>query len=210
MRNISNRGRPGAGRAVALAALLACACEVELPRNHADPRPGDSLASGGEAQAASPAGADLDDDAQIAGMFPELHGAERTATCAPSMAPWVVLRYEPEVLDEHRVRTRELHCTKRVVDERCKVVSEVRYYLDEPGEYFAVDRRMSPQRALRIARLAHGWASDMPVAAIAEEAGVYLVTLSECGAEKQLATRIKGSGKKQQLEVIETRYDIEL
>jgi hypothetical protein len=211
-RSISSHGLRGVGRAFALAALLACACEVELPPNYADPRPGDAVTSGGESTATPPDEIDLDDDERIAVLFPELQNAERTASCAPLMATWVIVTYEPVVLDEHRVQTRELHCTRRVVDERCKVVSEVRYYLDDPDEYFAVDGKMSPERALRIARLAHGWASEMPVAAIAgaEKAGVYLVTLSRCGAEKQLATRLEGSGKEQRLEVIETRYSIEL
>jgi hypothetical protein len=175
-----------------------------------DPYAGERT-TGGEAQTAAQGSSNLDDDARIARIFPQLSGVRRTRTCAPASAAWVILTYEPEVLDEHRVRTRELQCSERVIDARCNVVSEVRYYLDDPREYFAVDASMNTKRALEIAKLAQGLDGEHRLGAIAaEKRGVYLVTLLKCGGEKQLATRLKGKGATQQLEVIETRSSIEL
>jgi hypothetical protein len=217
-RNSSNLG-PREACALVLFAALVCACEVTPPKNHARANPGEfdpyaaQRTSGGETPGAAAARhtSTLTDDEQIERMFPPLRGVRRMRTCAPANAAWAILVYQPEMLDAHRVRTRELHCSGRVLDDQCTLVSEVRYYLDDPREYFELGQRVSVERALQIARLTRNWPSEPHLVAIAaEKGGVYLVTLSECGAEKQLATRIKGAGAKQQLEVIETRHAIQL
>jgi hypothetical protein len=214
--NISSRRTPAHGRVLALlSVMLACACEVGPGARYAaspDPRrmdPNDAAPTSGGEQRELPR-ADVDEE-RIGRWFPQLRGVRRVRTCAPEAADWAILTYEPEVVGEHRVRTRELHCRARMIDERCSVVSDVRYYVDDPREYFAVDAGLSLERALRVAKLTQGFASEARLAAIAaEKGGVYLVTLSQCGAEKQLATRIKGAGAKEQLEVLETRYSIAL
>jgi hypothetical protein len=213
-RNCSSRSRRGHRHCLALAAALACACEINPPPNNAvvNPKEMDPYAgartSGGEAKEGTVANAKPQ---EIGQMFSQLRGVPLDQTCAPAAAAWAILTYRPEVLDKHRVRTRELHCSGRVVDDRCTLVSEVRYYVDDPREYFAVEAGLSPEQALRVAKLARSAVGGFRIGAVAaEKRGVYLLTLFECGAEKQLATRIAGTGAKQRLEVIETRHSIEL
>ena len=44
----------------------------------------------------------------------------------------------------------------------------------------------------------------------ADKGGVYLITRGQCGTETQVAVRIKGAGSARRLELIETRYRVEL
>jgi hypothetical protein len=170
---------------------------------------GDDETSGKEQAKAEPV--ELDDDDRIKGMFLELGDAQRIRTCAPAKAPWVIIAYTPEVLDQHRVRTREIHCQERIISDRCQLLSELRYYLDDPNEYFSVDAKVKPERALEIAELARESNQDGRLLGIAaDKGGVYLTTRGDCGVETQLVVRMKGSASKRRLEVIGTRYHVEL
>jgi hypothetical protein len=124
----------------------------------------------------------------------------------------VILAYAPEVLDKHRVRTREVHCDERLISERCELVAEVMYYVDDPDDYFKVDSRVGTERALEIAVLSGDMAEGGRLVAIAPSTirGVYLVTLARCGAEAQYAVRLKEASGERKLEVIDTVYNVEL
>jgi len=153
----------------------------------------------------------IDDDDYVRGMFLEVGDAPRIRTCAPAGAPWVIIAYAPEVLDAHRVRTREVHCSERVISERCKLVADVRYYVEDPEEYFSVAPGLKPERALQLAELSDESPQGGRLLGIAaDKGGVYLVTRGECGTETQVAVRLEGAGAAQQLELIETRYSVEL
>jgi hypothetical protein len=192
---------------LALSGLLAAACS--RPNRAVAPgyAEGDE-SGGGEAGGAS---ADVDDDEYVRGMFPELLDVPRIRTCAPARAPWVIITYAPEVLDEHRVRTRELHCSERVLSERCKLVTDVRYYLVDPDDYFSVADGIKRERALQLAELSLESAGDDRLFAIApDKGGAYLITRGQCGTETQVAVRIQGAAAARRLELIETRYRVEL
>ena len=163
--------------------------------------------SGGEARSGS---TDLDDDDYVRGLFLEVEGAPRIRTCAPARATWVILAYAPEVIDDHRVRTREVHCTERTISDRCTLVAEERYYLLDPKDYFTVGPGVKVERALQLAELALKLADGRRLLAVAADKRAQLVTFGTCGSETQLAVRVKGRGREQSLEVIETRYSVEL
>jgi hypothetical protein len=213
-RKLSERGRrttPGfRSRVLALGALTLCACGPSRPdRAKAPGYAGDDESEGGDARRVE--STDIDDDEYVRGMFLELGDAPRIRTCAPARAPWVILAYAPEVLDAHRVRTRELHCSERVLSERCKLVAEVRYYLDDPEQYFSVASGVKPERALQVAKLSEQQPQGGRLLGIAaDKGGVYLVTRGECGTETQVAVRLKGTAAARQLELIETRYSVQL
>lgn len=164
--------------------------------------------SGGEAR--SGGSNDLDDDDYVRGLFLEVENAPRIRTCAPARANWVILAYAPEVLDDHRVRTREVHCSERTISDRCKLVAEERYYLLDPKDYFTVGPGVKAERALQLAELALPLAEGRRLLAVAADKRAQLITLGTCGTETQLAVRVKGRGREQRLEVIETRYSVEL
>jgi hypothetical protein len=193
-----------------LAFTALCACGYDAPNRATAPiYKGDDETSGGQARTTP--SANVDDDAQIKTLFYQVTGAERIRTCAPASAPWVILTYAPDVLDEHRVRTREIHCEERVISERCAFIGDERYYLDDPNEYFSVGKGVKPERALQIAQLRGDLNERGRLMGIsADKGGVYLITLGDCGKETQLAARLKGTKTQQHLEAIEVRYHVEL
>jgi hypothetical protein len=193
-----------------LALVALCDCGYDAPNRATAPiYKGDDETSGGQARSA--ASAKVDDDDQIKTLFYQVSGAARIRTCAPASAPWVIITYEPDVLDEHRVRTREIHCEERVISEQCAFIGDERYYLDDPNEYFTVGKGVKPERALQIAALRSDLNEAGRLMAIsADKAGMYLVTLGDCGRETQLAIRLKGAKAQQHLEAIEVRYHVEL
>ena len=198
--------------ALALAPCFVCACGPSRPhRANAPGYAGDDATRG---DAPKPQPVELDDDDRIKGMFLEVADAQRIRTCAPASVAWVIIAYTPEVLDQHRVRTREIHCQERTISDKCQLVTDVRYYLDDPNEYFSVDGKVKPDRALQIAQLARDSSDSSSrgrlLGVAADKGGVYLTTLGECGVETQLAVRMKGSAAQRRLEVVGTRYHVEL
>jgi hypothetical protein len=188
-------------RGLILGLLFASACSSKSAA-------GEEETSGGEWEGATA----RIDDAGVKALFPAIGDASRIRTCAPEPVTWVILAYAPEVLDKHRVRTREIHCDERLISERCELESEVMYYLDDPDDYFKVDPRLPPERALEIAELSEDMAEGGRLVAIALSTvrGVYLLTLARCGAEAQYAVRLKESSGERKLEVIDTVYNVEL
>lgn len=193
-----------------LLALAVCACGYDAPNRATAPiYKDDDETSGGQARTTP--SAKVDDDDQIKTLFYQVTGAARIRTCAPDRAPWVILTYAPDVLDEHRVRTREIHCEERVISEKCSFIGDERYYLDDPNEYFSVGKGVKPERALQIAERRDDLNERGRLMAIAaDKGGGYLVTLGDCGRETQLAVKLKGAAANAQLEVIGVRYHVEL
>jgi hypothetical protein len=193
---------------LALAALYACG--YDAPNRATAPiYKGDDETSGGQSRPAR--SADLDDDDQVKTLFPQVSGAARIRTCAPDRAPWAIVTYAPDVLDEHRLRTREIHCEERVISEKCSFIGDERYYLEDPNEYFSVGKGVKPERALQIAERRSDLSESGRLMAIdADKGGGYLVTLGDCGRETQLAVKLKGNAAKRELEVIGVRYHVEL
>src|SRR5262245_41395770 len=97
-----------------LAALLAGACSKPNRAVAGGYAGDDEEGSSGDEQRPEPL--EVDDDDGIRELFLELGDAPRTRTCTPRNASWAIITYAPEVLDDHRVRTRELHCSERVID----------------------------------------------------------------------------------------------
>ena len=196
-------------RVLGLLALVIVACGCTKPdRTSAPIYPEDGDGEGGEKKEAK--AADIDDDGAIRELFLELAEAKRIRTCAPANASWVILTYSPDILDEHRVRTREVHCQERVVSERCQLVTQVDYYLVDPNDYFAVEGGVSPEKALQVAELSLELADGKRLLSVSADKRATLITLGKCGSETQLAVKVTGSGAKRKLHVIETRSSIEL
>jgi hypothetical protein len=203
------------GGVLVICVSLACACGPSRPnRAVAAGYAGDDESEGGERgeqDRARETSTDIDDDEYVRGLFLELADAPRIRTCAPPRAAWVIIAYAPDVLDEHRVRTREIHCSERVLSDRCKLVSDVRYYLLDPKDYFSVADGVKPERALQLAELSASSNDGGRLLAIAaDKGGVYLITRGQCGTETQVAVRLKGTAAARRIEQIETRYSIEL
>ena len=187
---------------VALASLLVLACAGRT-------KPADARdAEAGERGLQRPAAA-FDDDS-VKTLFYEVADAPRIRLCAPSTASWVIITYAPEVLDEHRVRTREIHCREPEISQKCQLVAELRYYLDDPHEYFSVGAGIKPKLALRLAALVREWADSRRLLTVSADHGVFLISVGDCGQETQFAARLTGPKNDQRLEIIETRYSVEL
>jgi hypothetical protein len=195
---------------VCVLALAVSACGYDAPNRATAPiYKGDDETSGGQARAAPTA--KIDDDDQVKTLFYQVTGAARIRTCAPDRAPWAIITYAPDVLDTHRVRTREIHCEERVISEKCTFVGDERYYLEDPNEYFSVGKGVKPERALQIAERRSDLNEGGRLMGVsADKGGVYLVTLGDCGRETQLAVRLKGATGRSRLEVIGVRYHVEL
>ncbi|MDG1708352.1 MAG: hypothetical protein P8H03_06290, partial [Emcibacteraceae bacterium] len=96
--------------------------------------------------------------------FPQLHKLSKLGSCASGMEgynrmynPDYTHTYEPEVIDDIRVNTRELLCKFEEDDAKgpgylCRYTTALSYYTHKPDSNFKVNGDIVPQNAVGIAK----------------------------------------------------------
>lgn len=100
----------------------------------------------------------LSDD-EIESNFSQLQGVNKHSSCSAGLTnPHIInQKYEPEIIDNNSVRSRELMCRFKADDVKgrgylCRYISNLSYYSHKPENYFKIEGKITPIRAVEIAK----------------------------------------------------------